>query len=338
MYRRHLVLCGALLVACNGTSEPKSQPAPRAAPAPAASTAPLVQSAAPAESAAPASGDAGNADAAPTEAGAEAAHADIPPDMLPVPGGTFVMGADEGGEKDEHPAHKVTIKGFLLDKTEVTNEAYMECVHAKVCRMYRTDAAVKFHAGPDSEFRHPKQPVSAVSWQDAVTYCKWRGKRLPTEAEWEHAARGNDGRKYPWGNTPPDHTRGCYSGGPPPCAGTTAPVGSYPAGAGPYGHLDLAGNVWEWTATYYDPYAYRRPTADKGIPGSCAEIKTTQDWLRKHNQQGFTGTNPIPVDCDRVLRGGAYNYFVKGLRSSNRVHHPGRFRILVAGFRCAKDM
>lgn len=248
------------------------------------------------------------------------------------------MGADTGGQKDEHPAHKVTIKGFLLDKTEVTNEAYMKCVHAGVCRMYRTDAAVKFHAGPDSAFRHPKQPISAVSWKDAQTYCKWKGKRLPTEAEWEHAARGNDGRKYPWGNHPPDHTDGCFSGSPPPCNGHTAPVGSYPAGAGPYGHLDLAGNVWEWTASYYDPFAYRRPTADKGIPGTCPQIKKAQDWLRKHHKQGFTGTNPIPTDCDRVLRGGAYNYNPAGLRSMNRVHHPGRFRILVAGFRCAKDM
>ncbi|MEB2314150.1 MAG: formylglycine-generating enzyme family protein [Sorangiineae bacterium] len=333
----HAALTVLVVGACGRAAQPESEPAPRVAPPPPA--APTV--AAPSRDEPPLS-DAGAADgAAPdaeADAGAPRARAPIPPDMLPIPGGTFVMGADTGGEEDEHPAHQVTVRGFLLDRTEVTNAAYLEGVKAGACRMYRTDAAVSFHAGPDRDFRHPEQPVSAVSWDDAKGYCEWRGRRLPTEAEWERAARGDDGRRYPWGDEPPDPKRhGCWGSSPPPCGGRTAPVGSYPAGAGPYGHLDLAGNVWEWTADYYDPMAYTRPTAKDGVPGSCEEILESLAGLRKNHRQGFTGTNPIPVECERVLRGGAYNYRGEGLRAMNRVHHPGSFRILVAGFRCARD-
>jgi hypothetical protein len=87
----------------------------------------------------------------------------------------------------------------------------------------------------------------------------------------------------------------------------------------------------------YDPYAYVRATREQGVPGSCPEILAALSELRRRGLQGFTGKNPIPVECERVLRGGAYNYGVSGLRASNRVHHPAHFRIAVAGFRCAKD-
>ena len=256
-------------------------------------------------------------------------------DMKPVPAGTFLMGSDTEGELDERPSHKVTLKGFLLDVYEVTNGQYLECVGAKVCRAWRTDAAKSMSYGSEQEFRGAKKPVIGVSWDDAKTYCEWRGKRLPTEAEWERAARGDDGRKYPWGNAKPDPKKhGCFQG----CqGGATANIGSFPDDAGPYGHHDLAGNVWEWSADHYDPYAYKRATAEQGVPGSCDEIVAAQDELRQKKQQGYTGTNPIPSECERVLRGGAFNYHAKGLRSSNRVHHPGTWRLLVAGFRCAKD-
>jgi formylglycine-generating enzyme required for sulfatase activity len=114
-------------------------------------------------------------------------------------------------------------------------------------------------------------------------------------------------------------------------------VGSRPAGRGPYGHDDLAGNVWEWVADEYDPYAYRRPTAGRGRPGTCPEILATLAQLRRRGQRGFTGSNPIPRVCEAVLRGGAYNYPAEGLRATNRVHHPKHWRIRVAGFRCARD-
>ena len=122
-----------------------------------------------------------------------------PEDMLRVPGGTFTMGADTGGEGDERPAHDVTLGAFWLDRTEVTQVAYDACVAAKVC------------TAPDPEilnifgglFKAPKKPVIGISWHSARQYCEWRGKRLPREAEFERAVRGDDGRRYPWGNDAP---------------------------------------------------------------------------------------------------------------------------------------
>lgn len=260
-----------------------------------------------------------------------------PPEMLPVPGGTFTMGADAVGERDEQPAHAVTVAGFLLDRTEVTNQSYLECVTAGKCAPFRDDVARRFGAGPEAGFREPQQPVVGVSFADASAYCAFRGKRLPREAEWERAARGDDGRSFAWGNEKPSTKHACFGRKPGAKGATTDPVGSHPAGAGPYGHLDLIGNVWEWTSDLYDPIAYQRPGAATGVPGSCGEILTTQNWLRKTKQQGFTGKNPIPTVCERVLRGGAFNYDAAGLRASNRVHHPDDWRMLVAGFRCAKD-
>lgn len=247
--------------------------------------------------------------------------------MLLVPAGPFTMGANEGGEQDEHPAHAVTLDAFYLDRTEVTNAAWGECVVAKVCRP-KSDAVRTEH--PD--FNGPSQPVSGVSWDDAAAYCRWRGKRLPREAEFEKAARDTDDRRFAWGNEPPTHDRTVFSSGHP------EDVGTHPTGRGPYGHDDLAGNVWEWMQDEYDPYAYRRSTAATGLPGSCAEITAAQDELRRTGQQGFTGTNPIPTECEHAIRGGAYNYDPRGLRATNRVHHPGRFRIPMLGLRCARDV
>jgi formylglycine-generating enzyme required for sulfatase activity len=259
---------------------------------------------------------------------------EVEPGMLPVPGGTFTMGSDNEGEMDERPAHRVTLAPYLLDITEVTNLAYLECVHAGVCRPCASLDGSKLTHGLTRNFHLPDHPVVGVSWSDAKTYCGWRGKRLPREAEWERAVRGNDDRRYPWGNAPPDpHRHGCFGGHP-----TTEPVGSYPEGRGPFGHLDLVGNVWEWQEDEYDPYAYRRAGASKGLPGSCTEILAALAELRAAHKQGFTGSNPIPVTCEHSLRGGAYNYRPDGLRASNRVHHPGEFRIAVAGFRCAKSL
>jgi formylglycine-generating enzyme required for sulfatase activity len=254
-----------------------------------------------------------------------------PDGMLLVPGGTFVMGADAGGQDDEHPAHRVTLKAFFLDRTEVTNHAYAACVAAGTCRAPDPVSAERNHFGPDAAFRGPEQPVSSISWDDARAYCVSVGKRLPTEAEFERAARGDDQRTYPWGNEPPAPERAVFG------ASRTGDVGTHPRGAGPYGHEDLAGNVWEWIEDIYDPEAYRRSSADRGIPGTCDEVQVTQEALRRSGRQGFTGSNPIPKECERVLRGGAFNYDALGLRASNRVHHPGRFRLIMSGMRCAKD-
>ena len=260
-------------------------------------------------------------------------------DMLPVPGGTFTMGADNVGERDEQPAHPVTVTGFWLDKTEVTNGKYLECVDAGACKPYRNDVARGFGAGPESGFRGPEQPVVGVSWFDASAYCAFRGKRLPREAEWERAARGDDGRKYAWGNSPPDPEQlACFGRKVGAKGATTMPVASYPLGRGPYGHFDLTGNVWEWTADIYDPMAYTRDGRDRGEPGNCEQVLESLAALRKGKRQGYTGSNPIPTTCERALRGGAFNYpGGTALRASNRVHHPPAWRMLVAGFRCARD-
>jgi formylglycine-generating enzyme required for sulfatase activity len=236
------------------------------------------------------------------------------------------MGADGGGQEDEHPAHTVVLAAFFLDKTEVTNARWSECVAANVCRP-KSDTV----RSEDPDFNGPDQPVSGISWDDAQAYCSWRGKRLPREAEFEKAVRDSDGRRFPWGNDPPTHDKTVF--------GVARPdaVGTHPGGRGPYGHDDLAGNVWEWMQDEYDPYAYRRPWASEGKPASCREILAALSELRAENKNGFTGSNPIPTECEHSIRGGAYNYDPDGLRSTNRVHHPGRYRIPMLGLRCAKD-
>ena len=195
--------------------------------------------------------------------------------MIYVPVGEFTMGADRGGQDDERPAHVVTLPGYFLDRTETTNEAYERCVAARTCRPHDPGSSSLNHFGSDAEFRRPEQPISSISWDDAKTFCTWSGKRLATEAEWEKAARGVDGRKYPWGNETPDRDRAVYA------SSRTEDVGSRPRGAGPYGHLDMAGNVWEWLEDIYDPYAYRRPGASQGMASSCDDAIAAEDELRK---------------------------------------------------------
>lgn len=251
--------------------------------------------------------------------------------MILVPAGPFTMGADSGGEADEWPAHTVTLPAFYLDEYEVTNDDWAKCVTANECPPPEPSNADRNGLGPDKRFRGPKQPVSSVSWFSARAYCAFVGKRLPTEAEFEKASRGTDGRLYPWGNTPPGPTRAVFG------QSITADVGTHLSGDGPYGHHDLAGNVWEWMEDVYDPYAYKRPEAATGTSVSCAVALEAYDDLRKHRRQGFTGTNPIPTECENVLRGGGFNYHALGLRSTNRVHHPPRYRMVMSGLRCARD-
>ncbi len=251
--------------------------------------------------------------------------------MILVPAGPFTMGADSGGEPDEWPAHTVNLPAFYLDENEVTNQEWTSCVEAKICPLPDPANADRNGIGPDKRFRGPKQPVSSVSWDSAQAYCLWKGKRLPTEAEFEKASRGPDGRTYPWGNFPPAPHRAVFG------RDVTADVGTFPEGDGPYGHHDLAGNVWEWVEDAYDPFAYRRPNAALGGPATCAEAEEAYAELRNRNTKGFTGSNPIPTECERVLRGGGFNYHAFGLRSTNRVHHPPRYRMVMSGVRCARN-
>ena len=323
MRRRTLALGAALglaAAACS-TRDPARVSPPTPPPPSAAATAPEPTPPPAATDAAP----------TPTPDAAAPPPAGPPEGMALVPAGPFTMGADNVGEPDEHPAHTVELPAFYLDLTEVSNEAWSRCVAAGACPPPDVTSAARNGFGADARFRGPRQPVSAVGWDDARAYCAWIGKRLPTEAEWEKAARGTDARRYPWGNAEPTPDRAVFSGG-----GVTAEVGTHPRGAGPYGHLDLAGNVWEWVEDIYDPYAYTRPGAPQGRGGTCEETLAALEDLRNRGRKGFTGSNPIPTECEHVLRGGAFNYSAPGLRSSNRVHHAARFHLVMSGLRCAK--
>jgi formylglycine-generating enzyme required for sulfatase activity len=260
--------------------------------------------------------------------GGNAVTEPVPPGMKLVPAGSFQMGSDSDGQGDERPAHTVTLEAFWLDVTETTHAQYTECVKAGRCPAPDANTVSRF----GGIFVAPNKPVTGISWDAAGEYCRFRGKRLPREAEFERAVRGDDGRRFPWGNERPTPERTVFH------TNTTAEVGTHPLGRGPYGHDDLAGNVWEWMEDLYDPFAYTRPGANRGIPGTCEEILRAQNQLRSEGRQGYTGSNPIPNECERSIRGGAYNYDADGLRSTNRVHHPGKFRLLMTGVRCAKSV
>jgi formylglycine-generating enzyme required for sulfatase activity len=177
--------------------------------------------------------------------------------MLYVPAGEFEMGYADG-KADEMPVHSVYLDAFWIDQTEITNRMYLLCVEEGVCTQpvqgahtaLRHDSSTREFYYGNPEFND--YPVIFVNHAQADEYCRWAGRRLPTEAEWEKAARGTDGRIYPWGNEPPNETLLNYDGN----IGDTSKVGSYPAGASPYGALDMAGNMWEWTADFWSPDYY----------------------------------------------------------------------------------
>jgi formylglycine-generating enzyme required for sulfatase activity len=177
--------------------------------------------------------------------------------MVAVPAGEFTMGTDEvdlqdkAAEygitkpwfKDEHPAHRVSLPLYFIDRYEVTHSDYRIFVQDTGRRPPPDWSNGLYPAGKD---RHP---VVYVTWEDAEAFCSWAGKRLPSEAEWEKAARGEKGLRYPWGNEF-DDTRANING----AVGNTVEVGKYPAGRSPYGAYDMIGNVWEWTEDGYRPY------------------------------------------------------------------------------------
>jgi formylglycine-generating enzyme required for sulfatase activity len=166
--------------------------------------------------------------------------------MVEIPAGEFTMGND-GGDDDEKPAHAVTLEAFEIDMFEVTNADFARFVEETG---YQTEAEKAGESGWRGYAEgKDNYPVVKVTWNDADAYCQWAGKRLPTEAEWEKAAGGTEGFIYPWGNEwDPTKTNAKESG----FRGTVA-VGSFPEGVSPYGAFDMAGNVWEWTATDWAP-------------------------------------------------------------------------------------
>ncbi len=175
-----------------------------------------------------------------------------PEGMVYIPAGTFQMGTDfEHAFSDERPVHQVTLSAFCMDRAEVTIDAYAECIKAGKCG--EGGGTGLYGCGKLPE--HSGRPMNCVTWTQADRYCKQRGARLPTEAEWEYAARGTDGRLYPWGHEAPNETH--YWGGSNDfdCRGCPAKVGSHPGGASPFGVLDMVGNVAEWVADIYAPYS-----------------------------------------------------------------------------------
>jgi formylglycine-generating enzyme required for sulfatase activity len=181
--------------------------------------------------------------------------------MVAIPAGPFTMGTDSG-PADEQPAHRVNLPAFNIDRFPVTNQRFAEFLdavgpfNARGERLFDVDDADarirRVGARWIANAGYERHPVIEVSWAGARDYCAWRGKRLPTEAEWEKAARGTDSRTYPWGNTPPDSTRAQF-GAP---RFQTVPVDRHPAGASPYGVRDMVGNAWEWVSSAYRPYPY----------------------------------------------------------------------------------
>ncbi|MGB4979326.1 MAG: formylglycine-generating enzyme family protein, partial [Anaerolineae bacterium] len=234
-------------------------------------------------------------------------------EMVYVPAGEFTMGSadsDTWAYSDEKPQQRVTVAGFWIDRTEVTNAQYRKFVDAGGygTQEYWTEAGWAWkqfysvtqpNCWNDSSFNQAQQPVVCVSWYEAYAYARWVGGRLPSEAEWEKAARGTDGRIYPWGNTW-DGSRlnhcdqQCQYGWKDASVNdgyrTTAPVGSYANGTSPYGAMDLAGNVEEWVSSEYGNYPYG---SDDG-----REDQSSTDF--------------------RVLRGGSWNFVARIVRSASR--------------------
>jgi iron(II)-dependent oxidoreductase len=246
-----------------------------------------------------------------------AAVAEDAGDTVAIPGGPFVMGSDDG-PADERPVHRVTLSPFMIDRVAVSNRGFAIFLNARGwkdtqgrryydvddgdARIHQRDG--RFVADPGYETHAAVEPT----WRGARAYCRWRGKRLPTEAEWERAARGKDGRTYPWGEAAPRAVGARFAAG----WNATVPVTGPEAGATPDGVLGLAGNTHEWTSSLYRDYPYR-----------------ANDGRENPEASG-----------ERVTRGGAHDSAARDLRAAWRgdgVSRGPRAGHHNVGFRCARD-
>jgi len=244
--------------------------------------------------------------------------------MVLIPAGEFDMGNnDADAEDNEQPVHTVYVDAFYMDTHEVTNADYQKFVLANP-EWQKDQIADALHSGGylarwngnDYPVGKENHPVVYVSWYAAMAYAEWAGKRLPSEAEWEYAARGGlSGRKYPWGDTI-DSSRANYNSN---IGGTTA-VGKYSANG--YGLYDMAGNIWEWCLDEYRSGFYARSPARNPLSGADS-IK----WLLDN----YTG-----VKSRRVLRGGAWNPTAHYVRVASRNFNSPTDTSNFDGFRCAR--
>ncbi|MBC7839686.1 MAG: SUMF1/EgtB/PvdO family nonheme iron enzyme [Nitrospiraceae bacterium] len=222
--------------------------------------------------------------------------------MAVVQAGEFIMGSVTG-DADEQPVRRVYVDAFSMDRYQVSVGQYAKFLEA-----------TSQSAPPDwsimNKSRHQNRPVVNVDWADADAYCTWAGKRLPTEAEWEKAARGTDGRTYPWGNELPTGVRANSKKEKWSDHWALTPVGMYEEGKSPYGIYDMAGNVWEWVSDWYDPDYYM-----------SSPSKNPRGPLRGES---------------KVIRGGSWGSGPRDLRASDRDTHVPSARGMGTGFRCAK--
>jgi len=245
--------------------------------------------------------------------------------MLSIPSGPFIMGTDEidleneGMQlgfpqpwfEDERPLMKITLPEFYIDRTEVTQAAYLKFIRATRHTPPPHWRNGSYLVGTEDH------PITFIDWYEANDYCRWRNKRLPTEAEWEKAARGTAGQSYPWGDD--FEIARAYLSPASDVLNQTSPVGKYPQGASPYGVLDMVGNVWEWTDSWYLPY-----------PGS--DLRKAEFGMKHRVVRGlsFHSLGHYPGNAyQRVLEVYA--------RASTRSYDPPSERLGDLGFRCAKS-
>lgn len=241
--------------------------------------------------------------------------------MVDIPGGEFIMGTNhERADVQNHPQHRATLPAYRIDKYPVTNAQYARFVAATG---HRPPAGWSGGKIPPGQALHP---VTLVSWYDAASYAKWAGKRLPTEQEWEHAARGTDGRRWPWGETMDAGRLNTYYN-----VGSTTPVTQYPNGASPYGVMDMAGNVSEWTANDLQPYPGSDAPADL-FKGKTAVAASAQDRSLKvvdlvTNDKRY-----------KAMRGGSWKSDPFSTATYHRNYSLPHYASDFFGFRCAQDI
>jgi eukaryotic-like serine/threonine-protein kinase len=239
-------------------------------------------------------------------------------DMVKVPAGAFAMGSDREG-KGERPRHEVRLtRAFYIDRTETPAQAYSACVEDGAC----TPNAVHLGELVDSTYgcntakERPRHPANCVDRQQAEKFCAWAGKRLPSEAEWEYAARGTDEREYPWGNAAPTTCATAILTGMTGACGDrkgTWEIGTTAEGKSPYGALDMAGNVWEWVDDGYQDY-----TTEAGAAATDPRV-------------------PLAPGSKGVLRGGSWDYSVTSAKVTYRLPFQATSGNVSTGFRCARD-